>query len=311
MSTIATTQAKRIFVVVNPKAGSYAADAVRGALDRYFPHHLAEGEPLCEIHETGHDEKLVEVVREARDRGFDLVVAAGGDGTVSGVADGLVGSEVPLGIIPLGTANVLARELGIPVDLEGACQLLASAHTLAPVDAMQVGDHYYFTQVGVGIDSLMIRDTKREHKQRFGRLAYLWTAFWRLLGFQPRRFRLTVDGANPRRPRATQVLIANSGILGQPPFRWGPDIRPDDGRLDLCVIRARTLLDYLILAWHFLFHQHRRDPNVRYQTVTREVIIETKHPLPVQADGEIVGETPVEIRLVPRAVRVVILSRQS
>ena len=311
MSTAASSQTSRIFVVVNPKAGSYAADAVRNALDRYFPRHLAEGEPLCEIHETGHDDNLVQVVREACGRGFELVVAAGGDGTVSGVADGLVGSPVPLGIIPLGTANVLARELGIPVELEAACQLLAGAHDLAEVDAMRVGDHAYFTQVGVGIDSLMIRDTTTEHKRRFGRVAYLWTACGPLLGFQPRRFRLTIDGKEPRLTRATQVLVANCGMLGQPPFRWGPDIRPDDGRIDLCVIRARHLFNYVALAWHVLLGQHRRDRNVRYEVVERAVKIEASRPLPVQADGEIIGDTPVEVTLVPRAVRVIVPRAES
>ena len=128
---------------------------------------------------------------------------------------------------------------------------------------MKVGGKHYFTQVGVGIDALMIRDTKREHKRRFGRLAYLWTALTRLLGFQPRRFLIEVDDRQERR-RASQVVVANSGTLGQPPFRWGPDIRPDDGRLDVCIVRARTLLDYLSLAWHVVRGQHGRDPNMRY-----------------------------------------------
>jgi YegS/Rv2252/BmrU family lipid kinase len=300
------TATERIFIVVNPKAGSYAADAVRGALERHFPRDVPGGEPFCEIHETGHDEQLIQVVREACGRGFAMVVAAGGDGTVSGVADGLVGSDVPLGILPLGTANVLARELGIPVDLESACALLAGEHGVARVDAMRVGEHSYFTQVGVGIDAIMIRDTPTEKKKRFGRLAYIWSALRCLLGFEPKRFRLTVDGAETRR-RASQVLVANSGILGQPPLRWGPDIAPDDGRLDVCVVRARTAFDYVSLAWHVLTGRHRSDPRVRYLGARSEVTIETvRGTLPVQADGEIIGETPVTVRLAAAAVRVIV-----
>ena len=218
-----------------------AAD-VREALRRHFP---GDG-TYCEIHETTPDDRIAELVDAARRRGFDLVVAAGGDGTVAAVADGLVGAEAALGILPIGTANVIARDLGVPLDLDGACGLLAGPHAIERLDAMRVGDRYFLTQIGVGIDALMIRDTKREHKRRFGRIAYLWTAFTRLLGFQPRRFFLEADGRRTRH-RASQVLVANGGILGQPPFRWGPGIRPDDGRLDVCVIRARTLLDYLRL----------------------------------------------------------------
>ncbi|MDR3635799.1 MAG: diacylglycerol kinase family lipid kinase [Isosphaeraceae bacterium] len=300
------TTTQRIFIVINPKAGSYVADTVRNTLERDFPRNAGHAEPFCEIHETGHDEQLVNIVREACARGFAMVVAAGGDGTVSGVAEGLVGTDVPLGILPLGTANVLARELGIPVDLGAACALLAGAHRFARIDAMRVGEHCYFTQVGVGIDAIMIRDTPTEKKKRFGRLAYIGTALRSLFGFQPRRFRLTVDGAELRL-RASQVLVANSGILGQPPLRWGPDIRPDDGRLDVCVVRARNLFDYAMLAWHVVNGQHRRDHRVRYLTAREGVTIETlSKSLPVQADGEIIGETPVTVKLVASAVEVIV-----
>jgi YegS/Rv2252/BmrU family lipid kinase len=292
---------RRVFVVLNPVAGSAEAGTVRQALERNFP----VVNMACEIHETGPNERLAEVVREVIGRGYDLVVAAGGDGTVSAVANGLVGAPVPLGIIPLGTANVLARELGIPVELDPACELLARSQAITRIDAMLVGDTCYFTQVGVGIDALMIRDTRREHKRRFGRVAYLWTAMTRLLGFQPRRFTLTTDG-HEKRTRASQIVVANCGILGQPPFRWGPDIRPDDGRLDVCIVRARNLTDYLRISWYVLTGQHRRSPNVRYLAARRQVNIASAHPLPVQGDGEIIGETPVNIEVVPRAVAVII-----
>src|SRR5690606_31252171 len=121
---------------------------------------------------------------EAIDAGAQLVIAAGGDGTVSAVADGLIGSDVPMGILPLGTANVLARELGLPLDPDATCAVLASSRETATLDVMRVGGRPFFTQVGVGLDSLMIRDTDTEAKQRLGRLAYLWTAAERLAGFQ-------------------------------------------------------------------------------------------------------------------------------
>jgi diacylglycerol kinase (ATP) len=296
---------RHVFAVLNPVAGSIDASRVRQALERHFP----AGSTVCEIHEAGPDDRIAEVVRAALGRGCDLVVAAGGDGTVSMVANGLIGHDasgsVPLGIIPLGTANVLSRELGIPVDLELACQLVAGPHATTRIDGMRVGPACYFTQIGVGIDALMIRDTLREHKRRFGRVAYLWTAATRLLGFQPRRFMLVADG-HPRRARASQIVVANSGILGQPPFRWGPDIRPDDGRLDVCIVRARNLIDYMKLSWFVLNGQHRRSPNVRYLAANQGVTISSQRPLPVQGDGEIIGETPVDIGVAPRAVAVIV-----
>jgi diacylglycerol kinase (ATP) len=301
LTDVATDRVRRVYVILNPVAGGCAPADVREALRRHFP----GDETYCEIHATTPDERIAELVDEARRRGFDLVVAAGGDGSVAAVADGLVGAEAALGILPIGTANVMARDLGLPLDLDGASGLLAGPHAIKRLDAMRVGDRYFLTQIGIGIDALMIRDTKREHKRRFGRIAYLWTAFTQLLGFQPWRFFLEADGRRTRH-RASQVLVANVGLLGQPPLRWGPGIHSDDGRLDVCVIRARTLLDYLRLLWHALLGQHHRDPNVRYLTAEKTVAIATKHPLPVQADGEIIGKTPFEIQVVPRAVRVVV-----
>jgi YegS/Rv2252/BmrU family lipid kinase len=301
---------RHVFTVLNPVAGTCEAGRVRQALERHFP---VDG-IVCEIHEAGGDDRIAAMVEAAVARGCDLIVAAGGDGTVSAVAAGLVGEEnggsVPLGIIPLGTANVLARELDIPIDLEHACQLLAGPHATTRVDAMRVGPACYFTQIGVGIDALMIRDTLREHKRRFGRVAYLWTAATRLLGFQPCRFTLMIDGWR-QGARASQVVVANSGTLGQPPLRWGPDIRPDDGRLDVCIVRARNLFDYLKLSWYVLTSQHRQSPNVRYFTANRTVTIATRRPLPVQGDGEIIGETPVDIVVVPGAVAVIVPDRRA
>lgn len=299
----AAVSTRRLFVILNPQAGTYAADSVQKALGEHF----TCGEGSCDVHEMTGADDLAELARAASARGVDAVVAAGGDGTVSAVADGLVGTETPLGIIPLGTANVLARELGVPVALDAACALLAGEFSTCAVDAMKVGDRHFFTQVGVGIDALMIRDTKKEDKKRFGRVAYLWTGFRTLLGFQPRRFEVEIDG-RPLRTRASQILVANSGTLGQPPLVWGPDIRPDDGRVDVCVIRAGTVWDYVRLSWNVLRRTHRDDPKLHYFRADRSVTIRARRPLPVQGDGEIVGETPVAVGVVPGAVKVAVPS---
>jgi diacylglycerol kinase (ATP) len=304
-----TGKRARAFVVLNPRSGSCTVADVRRAIDQHL------GGMEVEVHEVSQGDDLRGLVRSAIDRGCDPIVAAGGDGTVSVVADVLVGTETHLVVLPLGTANVLARELGIPVDLEGACQLGAhpvklgslagTDHGVFRLDAMKIGNRHYFTQVGVGIDALMIRDTADTHKKRFGRLAYLWTAAISLVGFQPRRFTITVDD-RPIVAKASQVVVANTGMMGQPPLRWGPDIRADDGRLDVCIVRARTVLDYLGIFWYVVHARHRQSPNVRYLVAERSVEIATKHPLPVQADGEIVGDTPVRIEVVKNALRVVV-----
>ncbi len=303
--TAIAQEKSRMFVVLNPMAGSSNAATIRQALEQ----HLGEQSQI-DIYETSgaEAEDIVAIVRAELANNPSVVVAAGGDGTISDVAEALIGTGIALGILPVGTANIFARELGIPFDLEGACALLNSAPNTTNVDAMKVGDKYFVLQIGIGIDSLMIRDTDRQSKRRFGRAAYMWTAFTRLIGYQPMRFSIVADGKRMR-PRASQVLIANGGVLGAPPFSWGPHIRPDDGKIDVCIVSARTALDYAGLIWHTILGQQRRDRNVRYLTAERSIAISADEPLPIQADGEIIGETPIQIEVVPNALRVIVPAR--
>jgi diacylglycerol kinase (ATP) len=297
------------FAVLNPRSGSCTIADVRRAIAELM------SPSSVEIHEVSDGDDVRAIVRSALERGCDPIIAAGGDGTVSAVADVLVGTEAHLVVFPLGTANVLARELGIPVELEGACRLGAHhihqemvagrEHAVSRIDVMRIEGHHYLTQVGVGIDSLMIRDTAVERKRRFGRLAYLMTALGQLVGFRARRFWITIDDATLEL-KATQVVVANTGMMGHNAFRWGLDIRADDGQLDVCIVRARSIVDYLGLFWHVLRGSHKKSANVHYEVARRSVVIKSKHPLPVQADGEILGETPVRIEVVPLALKVVV-----
>ena len=294
----------RVFVVINARSGNASPDLVRKALESQG----AEGAVDLQIHEPREGEDISATVRQAVANGFETVVAAGGDGTVSAVANAMVGTPSRLGIIPLGTTNVLARELGIPLDLEEACALLCGPSTTATIDAMRVNTTNYFTQIGIGIDAVMIRDTPVEQKRRLGIVAYLWTWATRLIGFQPHRFSISADGQRAR-PRALQVLLANSGALGTSGLRWGSDVRVDDGRIEVCILRARTLLDYLSVGWNVVRGRHRDERNIQYLTARRAVAIHTERPIPVQGDGEVIGETPLEVQVVPGALRVVVPSR--
>ncbi len=301
MPDSATITRRKLFVILNPASGTSTAEVVKKAIGEHF----SCDDGSCQVHEVRDREDLGALAREAAGRNVEVVVAAGGDGTVSAVANGLVGTNTPLGILPLGTANILARELGVPTDLNEACALIAGEFATAPVDAMKVKDAHYFTQVGVGIDALMIRDTKTEDKKRFGRLAYMWTGAVRLIGFQPRRFTLTIDGKAVK-ARASQVLVANCATLGQKPLTWGPNIKVDDGQVDVCVIRAGSLWDFARVSWNVLRGTHRDDPKLHYRKASKAVTIHTRKPLPVQGDGEVIADTPVEVQVVKGAVRVVV-----
>ena len=295
---------QRLFGVLNPVGGSCDPDEVRAALDA----HCARTGQSCEIYQTtgAEDEDVPARVREAVAAGAELVIAIGGDGTVSQVGEGVAGGSVPLAVIPTGTANVFAREMGIPLALEAACALLAGFRVRA-VDGMVCGDHLYLLHLGVGLSSLMIRDTDRAAKRRFGRLAYVWTALRTLSGLQPHRFEIVVDGVH-HRMHAKQVFIANSGIWGIEAVRLGDHVVPDDGVIDLCILNGRTLLDFVGIGWDFFTGQHHRNRRIRYLAARTSIELDCRPRLPVQGDGEIICHTPIRLTIKPGAVQVAVPS---
>ncbi len=186
---------QKAFVVFNPKAGKEdEAAELCSALARHFT--LPRW--TVEIYETTGKEDVTATCRAACERGASLVISAGGDGTLVGVANALVHSQVPLGILPLGTGNRLARILSVPLKLDEAVQLLAGDHTVIEIDALKVGDRYFFSNVSVGISPEIMNETKSAQKKRFGRLAYVLTTVKRSSLFHLRHYTLTIDGQTRR-----------------------------------------------------------------------------------------------------------------
>ncbi len=293
---------QKVFAVFNPKAGNAdPSDEIRSALASHF----TQPQWTTEIYEMTGKEDVPAICRAACERGASLVVAAGGDGTVVSVANGLVHSRVPLGILPLGTGNDLARVLSIPLKLDEALALLVGDHSLIEVDALKVGARYFFSNVSVGISPQLMKDTNSSQKKRFGRLAYLWTVLKRSGSFRLRRYTLTIDD-QPRQIRASEILISNTTLLESPPHLFGPPETLNDGQLEVYLVMAHTVGDYARLVWDLLRHPGQSAANLHHWTAKHSIRIDAdRHAQLVQADGEVIGHTPVEIQLVPKAIHVI------
>lgn len=287
-------------VIVNPNAGGFKRESVIGAVRRQFDSAGIEYDLL----ETAGDETLVHAIRDAISRSRTCIVVAGGDGTVSRAATELAGSSIPLGIIPVGTGNILARDLHIPLDIDKAVRLLCTPHATRTIDAMRIDGRLYFQTAGVGISSLTVRDIKRADKRRFGLLAYVGTAIRKLFEFRSNRFDVIIDG-EMHQFHSPEVAVANSGGVVEMVMQRMPDIRVDDGYLDVVIVTARGPLDYPLLMFNLL-RRHTPQPNIRFLRAKRSVVIRPDRPLPVQADGDVVGTSPVEIQVVPHAVKVIV-----
>jgi YegS/Rv2252/BmrU family lipid kinase len=289
----------KAFVILNPAAGKKTQDSVREALaNRFGTSHIQ-----YEVYETRETDRIAEIVRTRLHDGFDLVVAAGGDGTVSDVIDGLVQDPKPLGIIPTGTGNLIARELGIPQDVEGAIAVIASAPRSRTIDAMRISGRVFVLNASVGISASVIGHTTSKNKHRFGRVAYLGAAILKMFALRPRYIVVAVDGL-AHEYRAVEAAIMNCGMLARALYPKGPEISIDDGHLDVWILGLRTIRDYPRYVRGVV--SGRPIDLARFITAERSVSIRSTVPLPVQADGDIIGTTPVLVELLRDAVTVLV-----
>jgi YegS/Rv2252/BmrU family lipid kinase len=287
----------KTLVILAPTVNALTREALRLCVD-------AAG-LACEVVEALPGDPIAEIVRERLREGFERVVAVGGDGTVAAVAHALAGGEVPLGIVPAGTGNMVARELGIPLAVEAAVALIAGPSQTRRIDAMRINGRTFLLNAGVGINAETIDQTSRLGKSLFGRSAYFGTAVWKVLQAKPQRMEVTVDG-EMRVYHATDVAISNCGILAKALNPNGPDIRADDGQIDVCILCMKTPLEY---PWYyFLRHIAPKRVNkiIHELSAKTSVSVRSDVPICVQADGDIIGNTPVTVEVLPVALSVLV-----
>ena len=235
-------------------------------------------------------------------RSSDVVIAVGGDGTVSDVATGIFGSSAVLGIVPAGSTNIAARSLGIPAEPAAALALLAGAHRLRAIDIGRSEDRSFVHIAGAGFDAELFRGASPVWKRRLGWFAYLPAAV-AALRLPPSEVRITADGVILE-ARSPLVLIANGGSAVAPQFRIYPGITVDDGWLDVLIFTSSTPTEIATTLGFAGMQQLDRSPQVMHRR-SRSVMIEAVPPLPVELDGDPRGMTPRLFNVVPLGLRVV------
>ena len=293
-------QKPKTYVVINPVAGLSESGTVRERIEAAL---IAHDIPF-EVYETTGKENLRQKVRSAVGQGFKLFISAGGDGTLSGVVDGLVKTNIPLVILPTGTWNTVAQIMNIPLQLDPAIELLFQEHAIHTVDALQVDQSYFILSVSAGLGSRTMEDVQRQEKRRFGKLVDLWKGIKQVMQFRSYLFDMKIDG-QPTRFRASELMVANSASLGLKVLQLDPSIQMDDGKLNICRIYANTLGEYFRLAISMLRRAQKHNWNILCLEATKEVEIRCSERLPVQGDGDIIGRLPVTVKIVPKAIQIV------
>lgn len=287
-----------VLLITNPAArrGRLLEQRARAAL-------LAAGVEF-DVVVTSHQGHAAIVAAE-RARDFAAVFTLGGDGTAMEVIGALAGTGTPVGVLPGGTGNLVARALRTPRRIELAVQALLHGE-VAAVDLGYIPEtrrRFAFSS-GVGVDARMIEETNPELKRRFGIGAYIHTGVKVGLSRRPFRVRVDVDGFTVER-EATSLMVANFGTVLDRIFELGPGIETDDGRLDLCVFSPRHPPDVVRIAWRLFRRDFTSDDTMFYRS-GREFRIECDPPQLYQADGELLGTTPYSIRVEPLAARLLV-----
>jgi diacylglycerol kinase family enzyme len=227
------------------------------------------------------------------------VFTLGGDGTVMEVLGALAHHGPPVGVLAGGTANVVARTFHIPLNPIRAIPILLNGDE-ARVDLGRLGDGRRFAiGVGVGLDATMISEAPANLKKRFGFMAYVIGGFKAVLRNRKFELRLTVDGVVYDR-RASALLVANFGAVLNDLVSFGDGIRYDDGLLDACVFSPESLRDSLRILWRMMRKDFSPDPCMFYKS-GREFRIDTLPQMEAQADGELLGGTPLSVSVDPLA----------
>jgi diacylglycerol kinase (ATP) len=252
------------------------------------------------------------LARRAVEEGADVVIAAGGDGTVNAIVNGLVGSDVPLGVLPMGTGNVWAKQLGLPAwvlpyrhPLREAAQGLLEA-TVHSVDVGCANGRYFLLWAGIGIDAEVAHEVEPlvELRQRLGNVLYAITGLTVALNFVGTRSTLAIDGQIVRQ-RVVLVVVANAQLYGGGLVHLAPLACIDDGYLDVFVFRGHGPAATVHHLFSLLSRYHMRDPQMSYYRA-RQIDIYAERPMAVQIDGEASGSTPLRVQVVQRALKVLV-----
>jgi diacylglycerol kinase (ATP) len=281
-----------LIVNTNSRSGKQACDAAIEGLRRHGiePYYRA----------CGNKKDVVQLIGE-RGKDADMIVVGGGDGTLNTSAAGVIEARRPLGILPMGTANDLARTLGIPTDLEEAIRVVSEAHTRF-IDIGSVNDQLFFNVASIGMSAELAQELTPDLKRRFGKFGYALAAVRVLLRARPFRARIAAGNRNIV-SLTLQIAVGNGRYYGGGNVvTRGAAI--DDGALDLYSLELVESWRLVLMLRSFRRGEHTQGAEVRDLHGTHFDVL-TRRPRPVNADGEIVTHTPAVFRVLPRAIEVI------
>lgn len=298
---------RKVKLILNPVSGEgktkKALRGIRSALYRREPN------LQLKTFLSGEEGEAYLAAKEAVQEGYEMVIVAGGDGTIKEVVSGLANSDVVLGIIPLGTANTFAQEARIPTNIDSACELLATGK-VHRVDLGRIKDHYFLWIAGIGMDAYAAKITHASQalKETMGTISYLIVSLSLIGKIKTHKMKITIDGKEIH-TKAANVIIGNLASFDGDLKINGLDASCD-GYLDVCIFRKFTALGIIRGIFWFILGRKTYYRDVKYFDIEyyrgKNIKIDSYPSVLVHVSGEIIGETPIECEVVPSALSVII-----
>jgi diacylglycerol kinase (ATP) len=282
---------KDTVIILNPAARGARTQRLRKQVEQ-----LARGSILCATTQAGEAEGLA---RHAVTEGYKRIVAAGGDGTINEIVNGIAGHNVALGLLPLGTMNVFATELGLPVNDLANCWKIIERNRTHRVDLPRANGKHFVQLAGVGLDAQAVKETSRAFKRSFGPLSYLISAVQIASRTPPV---LQIESEEAVATEGSFVLVGNGRLYGGR-FPFFKQALMDDGLLDVIVFKRLGYVEIIRYLQDVVFTPQISSPEVEYFQ-TRHLRVTSDESVPVEIDGELVGNCPVEFKIRAGGLRV-------
>jgi len=289
-------------VIINPAAG--VGRPILQALNSQLKDSGIEWD-VSITHKAGDAERLA---KKAVEDGADIVGVHGGDGSVMEVASALRGTSTPMAIFPGGTANVMSVELGIPsTDIEASIDFIAKgSYTTRLIDMGRVNDRLFLLRIGIGLEADMMKSADQEVKNRFGMLAYAFSALNEMRNLTPTRFRVCVDG-ELHEMEGVSCMIANSGNVAIGGFTLSKKIDISDGLLDVVIFRSADLAAMITVSAAVMSPNAEATDSPQLEHYQgREIVVESDPPQTISIDGEVIEPITLIASILPGAVNVVV-----
>lgn len=289
---------QKIWGIINPKSGNSQPERIEELFQNYLSEHPTEGEYLV----TSDIQVIEQRTRQAKEEGCDLFIVAGGDGTVSIVANQLINTDSELAIIPAGTANMIAKAWDIPDDVEEAFEIAIHSESIGKIDGLCQDGRCFFLGMSAGLSSLIMKNTNAKMKKFLGKLGYFITGVFQFIRQSDMKFYIEIDNQKYE-IIARDVVINNISLHDTPLYTFFKESSPDDGVMECNIFNPKNLWDYLLFLFDMLFGIISDRKYMKKIKIHKQISIRTPKKIPFEGDGDPVSIDKLNAAIISGAVR--------